>query len=64
LKKFKEMKENCGDTPLAVASGITPENVDQFLPYVDCFMVSTGISKSFHDLDPVKTHQLATLINA
>jgi hypothetical protein len=64
VEKIKEMKENCGDTPLAVASGITPENVDQFLPYVDCFMVSTGISKSFHDLDPVKTYQLATLINA
>jgi hypothetical protein len=64
ISKIVTIKSLLGDKPLAIASGITPENVDQFLPYVDCFMVSTGISKSFHDLDPVKTYQLATLINA
>jgi hypothetical protein len=50
--------------PLAVASGITSENIEIFKPHVDVFMVATGISANFHDLDPVKTYQLATLINA
>lgn len=29
---------------LAIASGITNENIDRYLPYVDYYLVSTGIS--------------------
>ena len=32
----------------------SPENVGQYLPVADCFLVATGISKSFIDLDPVR----------
>ncbi len=41
--------------PLAIASGITPENVPDYLPIADCFLVATGISKSFDELDPHRT---------
>ena len=43
---------------IAVASGITPENVEFFLPYVDDFLVATGISFDFHELDPAKVKAL------
>ena len=47
-------------TLLAVASGITPENVSEALPFVDIFMVATGISHSFTELDPSR---VASLVN-
>jgi hypothetical protein len=47
-----------GVRPLAIASGITPENVGGYLPHVEFLMVSTGISRSFHELDPEKTRAL------
>ena len=43
---------------LAVASGVTIDNVEGILPYVDCMLVATGISKTFSDLDPSMTKDL------
>ena len=60
-EKFEAMKRAIGDTPLAIASGITPENVHEYLGVADCFLVATGISKSFTELEPMK---LQALINA
>lgn len=51
-----------GKRKLALASGVTPDNVADFLPYVDCFLVATGISKSFRMLDPDKVNALAEKI--
>jgi uncharacterized protein len=53
ISKIKKMKKVLGDHPLAIASGISKDNVQLYLPYVDCFLVATGISKSFTELDPV-----------
>ena len=36
---------------MAIASGIRPDNVDDYLPYSDCYLVATGISGSFEYLD-------------
>ena len=44
--------------PVAIASGVTPENVDLY-PEASCFLVATGISRSFHELDPDKVKALA-----
>ena len=52
LKKIETMKRSLEDSPLAIASGITPSNVDQFLPFADCLLVATGISASWDELDP------------
>ena len=46
VEKIKAMKIAMDDAPLALASGVTPENVSTYLPYVDCFVVSTGVSDS------------------
>lgn len=51
VTKIQRMREALGDAPLAIASGITPENVDQYLPYADCFLVATGISRSDGEFD-------------
>jgi len=64
LKQVVEMKAALGDFPLAVASGITPENVVDYLPYVDCFMVATGISWSWSELDPAKIEALMKAVRS
>ncbi len=60
--KLRVMKEAIGDTPLAIASGITPENVEHFLPYADAFLVATGISTSFVELDEARTRALVNRV--
>ncbi len=48
------------DAPLAIASGITPENVAAFAPLVSHVLVSTGISTSFHEFDPARLKNLVS----
>lgn len=52
VQKIINIREAIGDFPLAIASGISPTNVSDYMDVVDCFMVATGISKNFHELDP------------
>lgn len=40
--------------PLAIASGMTPDNIATFAPYLTHVLVATGISKNFHQVDPEK----------
>ena len=43
LDKMKAFKQGCGkDRVLALASGVTPQNVVSFIPYVNCILVATG----------------------
>ena len=60
LGKIETFRTAIGDKPLALASGITPENVASYAD-VDCFMVATGINVpgNFYDIDP---ERLATLM--
>ena len=59
VAKIQRMKEAIGDQPLAIASGITPENVHEYMPYADCFLVATGISDSHTELNPERVLALA-----
>jgi len=52
IAKITAMKESLQDKPLAIASGITPENIKEYLDIADCFLVATGISKSFTEFNP------------
>ena len=61
--KIAAMKTAIGASPLAIASGITPENVGNYLGICDCFLVATGISSSVSELDPVRVIQLARAIH-
>ena len=48
---------------LALASGVTSANIGQYLPYVDAFLVGTGIERELGVLDPVETKRLAMAIH-
>ena len=56
------MKAALGDLPLAIASGITPENVRDYLPISDCYLVATGIGDSFEELNPVRVGALVDAV--
>lgn len=57
--KIETFRDAVGDTPLALASGITPENAARYA-MVDCFMVATGINYegNFYDIDPARLRRL------
>jgi len=59
ISKIATFRSALPDTPIALASGITPENAEDYR-MVDCFMVATGINidKDFYNIDPAKLHQL------
>ena len=63
-KKIKAMKIGTGNNPLAIASGITPENIDEYLDVADCFLVATGVSKNFTQLDSEKLKALVRKVRA
>ena len=54
------MRSGCGDTAMALASGVTPENANEYLTDLDCFLVATGINfeGDFYNIDPEKLQRL------
>lgn len=68
ISKIRLMKEALGDFPLGIASGITLQNVEHYLPYVNAFLVSTGIcmndgkGEDFYRFDAKKVKSLADKI--
>lgn len=64
LSKVEKFRRGIGDAPLALASGLTPENASLFAPHVDCFIIGTGINYAgdFHNLDPVKLERLMAFV--
>lgn len=50
LQKIIDMSNAVGGQ-LAVASGMTPENVAQFAPYLSHILVATGVSLDMHRFD-------------
>ena len=63
VEKISIMKHALGSTRLALASGVTCDNVIECLPFVDIFLVATGISDSFYELNPVKVSSLSNIIH-
>lgn len=51
FEKLRAMREALGTRPLAVASGITPDNIHELGGPLTHVLVSTGVSRSFHELD-------------
>ncbi|MGB3390586.1 MAG: hypothetical protein WBA88_21695 [Pseudaminobacter sp.] len=60
LSKIETFRRGVGDAPLALASGLTPENAHIFAPLVDCFIIGTGINQpgDLHYFDPGKLERL------
>lgn len=63
VEKIRLMKQAIGQNPLAIASGISAQNITDYLDCTDCFMVATSISISQSDLDPRKVNQLVMLLS-
>jgi predicted TIM-barrel enzyme len=61
--KPRAMREGA-PVPLALASGVTTANVGEYLPYVDAYLVGTGIERELGVLDSDETKRLATAIHA
>ena len=58
ISKIRIIKQAIRDKPLAIASGINPNNVFNYMDYVSYYLVSTGISKSFSEFDASKVEIL------
>jgi len=59
-----KVKSMTGDGySLGLASGVSTDNINHFLPYVDHFLVASSIEQIFGKLDPVKTKELAAAIH-
>jgi predicted TIM-barrel enzyme len=59
ISKITTFRSALPDTPIALASGITPYNALDY-KMVDCFMVATGINidDDFYNIDSEKLNQL------
>lgn len=63
VAKIRAMREVLGDNaPLAVASGMTPENVGEFLPYVTHFLVATGVSRDTYHFDEALLREFVQVV--
>ena len=58
VEKVRDLRASLGDHAMALASGVTPENVRSYMPYVQAFLVGTGIEKQLGVLDPAKIEAL------
>ena len=61
--KVDAFRAGCGDSALAIASGVTPENAHHYVGKVDCIVVATGINEEgdFYNLNPVKLRALLSI---
>lgn len=58
IAKVRAMHDGMGDNAFALASGVTPENVRDYVPFADAFLVGTGIEVRFGVMDEVKVAEL------
>lgn len=65
LSKIEAFRRGLGDRPLALASGVTPDNAADFAD-VDAFLVATGINHSgdFYNIDPSRLRDLMAVTRA
>ncbi|MEM0987292.1 MAG: adenine phosphoribosyltransferase [Pseudomonadota bacterium] len=59
LRKIEDFRAGIGDAPLAIASGVTPENAEDYAD-VDAFLVATGINVpgDFYTIDRARLAKL------
>jgi predicted TIM-barrel enzyme len=66
LTKIADFRRGLGPAPLAIASGVTPDNAARYAADVDCFLVATGINRpgDFYTIDPARLAALLDLTRA
>lgn len=63
VDKVRAMRTGLGDAALALASGVTAENAGSYVPYVQAFLVGTGIEASFGVIDEARITALLRAIS-
>ena len=63
VEKIRTMSAAADGFPLAIASGVSLLNVQDYLPYIDYFLVATGISTTFTEFDPGRVKTLVERIH-
>lgn len=64
IVKVQAMRHALGDHALGLASGVSIENVADYLPYVDAYLVASSIEREFGRFDPGRMQALADAIHA
>jgi predicted TIM-barrel enzyme len=65
IEKIRRMRDGLGPSEaLAIASGLTVDNVSEYLPYADVLMVATGVSESWDKLDIDKLTEFVKKVRA
>lgn len=65
VEKARALRSGAGVHPLALASGVSPENVEGFLPYVEAYLVASEIETAKYSgvLVPERAKRLAERIH-
>ncbi len=60
MEKVKSFRQGAGNTALALASGVTPENIGEYVDSLDAILVATGINlpDDFYNIDPSRLGRL------
>lgn len=59
------VKKACPDLPLLVGSGITPDNIQQYLPFADAFIVGSALKKEGYwanEMDPQRVQRMVAAL--
>ncbi len=66
IAKIETFRAACGDHALAIASGVTPDNVHLYAGLVDAILVATGINHEgdFYNTDPGRLRALIARVRA
>jgi predicted TIM-barrel enzyme len=64
-EKIRKMKTAIGDKPLAISSGVSIENIENFKPIADCFLVASSLLvPGTQDFDPYRIRELVHKVRA
>jgi len=62
IEKVRALREGLGTAPLALASGVSLENIETYLPLVDAFLVASSIEDDFGVFNEHRIMELAETI--
>ncbi len=63
IKKIENLRNLLGDFPLALASGVSADNIELYLPYVDYYLVASSITDKDEIINKDKLKKLIDKVN-
>ena len=62
IEKIKTIKEAIGATPLVIASGMSAENVREYCPYADVFIVGISVQENGRNMFSYDTQKIKRVL--